>query len=342
MNKIGIIGDIHLRMSEKYGRYDSSTGLNTRLTEKLNYLKEAISTFINEKVHTVIFLGDIFDTINPSERLRSLFFDIISPLIRQFVHVYIILGNHEVNLVNLHSFMTVKSLDITYITIVDDILMTPISGMFFVPYGKENELKDIDPSQFLENSILFGHMRIKPYFEDGIDLEFLKKHFNLIRNGHYHIPDEIHTGSLCVYRRDEIDTDHRYEIFDVDKNKVRIFPIIGEDKFFKLNTDIKDLEDIMESGFFELEESNGLVVDIKIKDTKENLETISVKSLKRSIKNAEMVIISKEVIPDTENRTVGTLSKNFNLEDDIVRYCNNNERTDMIECGKNILKEINI
>ena len=119
MSKIGVIGDIHLRMSEKYGRYDSSTGLNTRLTEKLNYLKKAIYDFIQQNVSHVVFLGDIFDTINPSERLRSLFFDLVGILLRDNISVFIILGNHEVNLVNLHSLMTVKSLNVDNLFIIE-------------------------------------------------------------------------------------------------------------------------------------------------------------------------------------------------------------------------------
>ena len=111
--KIGVIGDIHLMSNEKYGKYDYKLGMNTRTVTKLDYLKFILDGFIESEVKTVVFLGDIFETLNPSEKLKSNFFSMLSTVLNRGIKVIIITGNHDCNMHSMHTYMTAEALNVT-------------------------------------------------------------------------------------------------------------------------------------------------------------------------------------------------------------------------------------
>ncbi|HKK83718.1 MAG TPA: metallophosphoesterase, partial [Atribacterota bacterium] len=57
--------DIHLGV-ENYGRFDSKTGLHSRLNDFIKSLTTAIDIAIEEKVDFALFCGDAYKNNSPS------------------------------------------------------------------------------------------------------------------------------------------------------------------------------------------------------------------------------------------------------------------------------------
>ena len=334
MAKITIVGDIHLRSVEKFGKFNTETGLNTRTEDKLRMIEEVVDTSITAEVDLVVFLGDIFDVVNPSERLRSFFVEKLRPLFDAKITTIVILGNHEIGGFDLHSFLTAKALNLDYFRICNELKEISLGGksILLVPYGYEKALYN----KLLEKNydLMLSHIPISPQWENGIEGSFLKEHIRIIRNGHYHTADEFHVGSLCVYNRKEIGVKHRYEILDL--NKEHFVAIDVEDReFLKIDTDVEYFTEHIKK----YKDFKG-IVSIKIIDIRENLESISTVSVRNLFSNAFKVTVDKKCV--ISNAIESPVVQNFNMcsvEEDIKDWCKKSKREEMIDIGLEIYNE---
>ena len=330
MSKITIAGDIHLRSVEKFGKLNTKTGLNTRTEDKLKIIKFVVDKSIEHGVKAVFFLGDVFDTVNPSEKLRSLFIETVSPLFEKEISVVVIVGNHEKGALNLHSFLTAKALNSPYFRVCDTMTNIEMDSIkvLLVPYGYENALYN----HLLENtySLMLSHIPIAPQFPDGIDQKFLTVEH--IRNGHYHKADNIHIGSLCVCSRTDIDNAQSFEIINLENMYADSIPV-SEREFIKINTDIDKLQEKACPAF-------DAVVSIKLIDTKEKLESVSIPSIKKLFPEAHKVVVEKEQIKS--DKIVWEKSNdvlNTDIKKDIQLYCENKNKIEMEKPGIEIFEE---
>ena len=151
-----ISADYHLKTVDKCGI--TVNGQNSRLLDKTKSLSTIVQSAIDNKSDGFFFLGDIFDKINPSEKLRRLFVStVIAPLVSNGIKIIILRGNHDTNF-DISSFeseaMLAEAIQpglITFITEPTEIEFPDFLGVF-IPYG-------IKPAKgrFGKEAILFGH-----------------------------------------------------------------------------------------------------------------------------------------------------------------------------------------
>ena len=102
--KIIISTDYHLRTEDPAGI--SINGVNSRLLDRINSLSIVVNYAIENKADFFFILGDIFNKINPIEKLRTLFVaTVINPLILNGIPIVIVPGNHDTNF-DVTSFQT--------------------------------------------------------------------------------------------------------------------------------------------------------------------------------------------------------------------------------------------
>lgn len=93
--KVVIIGDCHFGAGYSYGRPDPETGINSRLLEYEKTLSNIITYAIKNKIELVVFLGDIFETRNPTSQQSVCFYRQLKRLSNAGITIYILMGNHD-------------------------------------------------------------------------------------------------------------------------------------------------------------------------------------------------------------------------------------------------------
>lgn len=333
MSKIAVIGDIHLKSTEKYGRYIPKLGLDTRTRDKLSIVDYAVKKSLEEDVSHIFFAGDIFDSLTPSERLRSMFFRKLKDAISE-KKVYLIIGNHDTNLVSMHTLLTVQEINHHNIVVVDGIEELEIDSrkISICSYGYEDALyQKMNKTQGVYCDILLGHMRIDPYFRDSIlTEEFIERMAHITRNGHYHTAGPLHVGALAVNNRSEIGNDTGFEIIDLDSMSIERYRT-PERRFIKIDSSVDGLEKV------DVECDKNTIISVKLVDTSANLEKVNIHSVKQFFKGAGKVTVDKEQILSQKEHVKTTIElHDANVDDDIERYAKSINRTDMIENGKEI------
>lgn len=86
--------DIHLGV-ENYGRFDSKTGLHSRLNDFIKSLTTAIDIAIEEKVDFALFCGDAYKNNSPSPTHQREFARQIYRLSKVGISTILINGNHD-------------------------------------------------------------------------------------------------------------------------------------------------------------------------------------------------------------------------------------------------------
>lgn len=137
--KFLISGDYHLKLVDSLGI--TVAGVNSRLTDRINSLTKVVNTAIEKQCDGFIILGDIFDKINPSEKLRKIFVKtVISPLIENEIPIIILMGNHDTNN-DVVSFETEALLASKFKA--DSILFITKPETITIPVGDSDKTKDL-------------------------------------------------------------------------------------------------------------------------------------------------------------------------------------------------------
>jgi len=203
-----VVGDIHLRRTDPLGIIEED-GLNTRLKDKIQTLQTSVQYACSNNATHLVFLGDIFDAINPPEWLKKLFWETVEPALTQNIQIRIIIGNHD-------------RTGLTYNFSGDDIIkpenvkIFPNAAYFenyklpnraedfvvqYVPYKKrEGIISELTSSP----DMLFGHFEIEgaelapdnTQMRQGIDRKDV--HGRLIWLGHIHKFQEFRPGFAYI------------------------------------------------------------------------------------------------------------------------------------------------
>jgi DNA repair exonuclease SbcCD nuclease subunit len=208
--KIGVIGDIHLRGVDPLGVINKE-GINSRLVDKLDCLTFCVRECLKYNVEMVEFLGDVFDAINPTERIRGMFWECIYPLTSKGIPTRIILGNHDMNgqIYNLESERFVARPNIRIIrseTFYERIGDTQIAHIPYIE-DKTTLVNVLKNQNTLKSRILFGHCEISGAalgadnhkMRSEIDAKFFLNELTLL--GHIHKfqeirPNLVYLGSI--------------------------------------------------------------------------------------------------------------------------------------------------
>ena len=89
--------DIHIGM-ENYGRIDPTTGINQRVVDFVNRLREIVDYALTHEADLVIFAGDAFKTRDPNPTYQREFARQVMRLSRAEIPTVLLVGNHDMPL----------------------------------------------------------------------------------------------------------------------------------------------------------------------------------------------------------------------------------------------------
>ena len=149
-----VVPDIHLKRTDPLGVIGED-GLNTRLRDKLNAVGHCVKTAVEKEATHLVFLGDIFETINPSEKLRELFWSEVAPAIEKDIEIRIIIGNHDMT-GQTHNLASDK--------------LTARKSIQIYGSGSHTEYLQVEDKQIVVNYI--PYTEDKPHFHENTDILF--------------------------------------------------------------------------------------------------------------------------------------------------------------------------
>jgi len=156
------VADIHLKLTDPLGKIENR--LNTRLNDKLNSIVQSVDFALEKEVDFVVFLGDIFHTFNPHEKLRELFIQTIQKLVQQGIPIMWVVGNHETDMQSFNFAAAGRLLNLTsnnnkFLIISQHISMEKYGYTFsFIPatYTDEQIVKELEKVKS-NKTLVFGH-----------------------------------------------------------------------------------------------------------------------------------------------------------------------------------------
>lgn len=203
MTNFVAIADIHFDNADSWG-VQTESGLNSRDIDRLEIVRSIVQYSITNSVDFVIFLGDVFNTSRPVERLKAAFYLELAPLFHSEIPVYILCGNHELGAFdNAYSsifVLTGSEKYAPYLHIILEPSQKVINGFkfSFIPWVKNATSFFAENSEYIENfDVIFSHLEIQgatmgkhEYIsKDGLPRDLFKNKYVLL--GHYHKPQKV-------------------------------------------------------------------------------------------------------------------------------------------------------
>ncbi|MCG8377060.1 MAG: exonuclease subunit SbcD, partial [Chlorobiales bacterium] len=105
--KILHTADIHIGY-KTHGVIDPKSGLNSRLDDFERCFRYMVAHAISEGVDLVLFCGDAYRDMNPSQTDQRIFARCLKPLLDRDIPVVMIVGNHD----HPYTFGKVNSMEI--------------------------------------------------------------------------------------------------------------------------------------------------------------------------------------------------------------------------------------
>jgi DNA repair exonuclease SbcCD nuclease subunit len=190
--RFGLMTDIHFGLKK---------ASKVVLDWQLETFYKAFKTFKDNDVTDIIILGDVFDNRNTNTTyILDIFLNkFLTPLRRDFAHVYILVGNHDMfyrNKRECNILSTIVEKRYNNVHIIEDI--TRVGEVLLVPWVcKESDVKKIaDESR--NGGVLLGHLEVNGFrmtangkaCDNGLS-QSLFKGFDLVLSGHFHLKDKI-------------------------------------------------------------------------------------------------------------------------------------------------------
>lgn len=183
MSKILFVGDVHLKGSTPISRKDN---YSETILRKLEWVKGYADSI---ECKNIIFLGDIFDTVNTSLQYFSLCLSTFKQIVDSGINLYTIVGNHDIRYDSIDTLpvtplgILVKSEAIKLLDelVIDD---TYIKGVHYTDF----------PSRNLSDTSLFSIMVAHRFYEAAFNEEPISRHnvidwcFDAYILGHDHRP----------------------------------------------------------------------------------------------------------------------------------------------------------
>lgn len=86
--------DVHFGV-ENYGKTDSQTGINTRLSDFKSNMDKVVRAAIDARVDFFVLCGDAYKTAHPTPTQQKLLMECLFKLYKAGIHVVIVVGNHD-------------------------------------------------------------------------------------------------------------------------------------------------------------------------------------------------------------------------------------------------------
>lgn len=352
--KYGLIADIHLSISDSLSPLDSETGLSIRTLDKLNALEEALKVSISQNCEAFFIMGDIYDKLNPPEKLKEAFLRTILPYSKE-IKIIIFPGNHDgADFTNnyLSEIALLESFENSPFTIVD----VPTTLYFnngrdkflIVPWIANHDTIINVLSQCEEGLILVGHMEVfgaltstEYHLTSGIHQGIFQK-FKFVALGHYHrhqrlAKNLIYVGSPIIKDMSEIHDEKKgFVIYDSNSNKFEFIQLEKRRGFiYKLTeTNLDEVQAQLDSD----PPKEGDLIELEFFGTKEWINSIK-GEIHKYIKTTynPLKIKSKRSYIKEENVKAKDILSLKNRIDRIKEYSKNN--VEYINLGIELYKE---
>jgi DNA repair exonuclease SbcCD nuclease subunit len=355
------VTDIHLKTTDPHGKI-MPDGINSRLTDRINHIKQTVDHAIKIKADYWICLGDVFDKINPPEVLRNLFFDAIAPLFQAGIKVIIIIGNHDTDF-RVHSFMA----DERFINTIN--ANTPLGDQFkviaepteldlngtkayAVPYDHPDEIaKTLAAYKSKAGTLLLGHFDVKGALVGGTEFamtngipQSLMDGFRYSILGHYHKFQKtkkwMYIGSVSIVDWGEADDKKGFLQLD-DTGKLKIEFIAFKERTF-FHHKIFQVDDPDFSALGTWSDFNGHIVKLTFIGDEDWYLTFNKQEIKSKV--LKTLGAHKLSIAHSTTRNLGDKHPEIDVSTSWVEgvefYCKKKGKPDMLELGKEILQEV--
>lgn len=267
MYKTVLVADVHLRDTDMIPKEDER-GLSIRTKDKLNNLKAAINFAIDKKFDSFIVAGDLFHSTRPSNQLKTEVSEILSKLVRNKIHLYLIGGNHDTTNGNYYNMMSESHFsDYISFTMNQSIATKTETSLHLLSWNNRNELepdsKTILISHLQVESAEYGDERLAKTGTKVNDIKGYKKAYL----GHLHKRQKTkyynYIGSLNINNFGERDNPTGFLTLTLKDNKVTEQYHNTKDKtFVKETIDIQTQSDIKNK--FEGENLQGVIIKLEI------------------------------------------------------------------------------
>jgi DNA repair exonuclease SbcCD nuclease subunit len=198
-HKFIVLADVHLDNSDKWGRIDPATNVNSRVVDKLRIVRSEIDFANEKKVDFVVFLGDTFDSPRPPLRVKRLFYEELTRLESTPV---LVLGNHEISAFE-NAYTSDSVLFATYnkkqVIVVSDIFEH--KNFLFLSF-LEDPVEYIDR---MKDKVVFWHGDVmgakfseKVISDRGVSVDVFAT-ANAAFLGHYHLHHQVGNSGRNVW-----------------------------------------------------------------------------------------------------------------------------------------------
>jgi len=345
------IADLQLRLQEKYGV--SEKGVNSRLTDKLKILEGAVSRALENSHDMFIIGGDIFEKINPPDKLRKLFLDCIKPLFGK-IPIFIIIGNHDTDNTNHpwtgEQYISNSNPDFQNVFVIDKPQAFNIHNTNFslIPWPRNNEELIKTLLTINKQSIILGHFPIRGAkastelkLWEGPNSAMLEPFIYTIL-GHYHIfqytDQYVYVGSPARVDMSEKDYVKGYLEFTISNEEFSWFIIESNDRKF-LNLSYTEPEIIKLPPD---EEVDGAIVKLTLQGGDKWLneqKALMISGILRNKGAHNVVKQIKRIIDPLETPLVSISKQGYG--EMVTNYAVSLKREDVTEIGIEILNEAN-
>jgi len=192
-----VMADIHFKWNETLGLMVD--GVNSRLTDKLKAFDFALNYGFENQVDFVVIVGDLFDSINPDEKLRALVSGVINKYLRKGLTIYYIIGNHDSNGLDNSCYMSEGEFASKekFIIVRDEAKIIKGSpNLLMVPWMQEKYIREYNDRS---DTVLFYHGMVDGSKADG---------------GRHSLKSKVTQGDLKGFRRVELGDVHLRQSFN--------------------------------------------------------------------------------------------------------------------------------
>ena len=255
--KTCIFADIHLKNKDQFGKQINFNGLRVeeRSLYKIKRMKEII---LQEKPDCLIIAGDLWDTSQPSEILRALFFKTIPSLASK---VFYVCGNHDME--NLFPSGLSES--------------QAFQNFVIIPAKQWSRVGNIDMIGWTRNDSEFISLcRKNTFLVSHRDISQMELSYNYIFYGHNHVHKQegkfFSIGSLFKDDWAEEGIDHKYMVIEDDKFEFKTNPdlqIRSFDGICRSTDEINKLDAIR----FIFKGKASALININEKEIRKNFDT---------------------------------------------------------------------
>lgn len=304
MNKIILLGDLHLGKNLSQGRTGIGSNLNSRIVDQLNLLDWTLDRAIENTAEHIIITGDVFEEPRPNLPLITLFVSWLKKCQANSINVHIILGNHDIlrnGFVYSSPLDIISEVEMEGIEVYKNIdsIIIDTTAFTFIPFRDRKSLgaaTQQDGLKILQETIAY-------------ELASLPRTYKKVVVGHLVIEGSIPVG-------DEID-DITNELFCPIKmfegyDYVWMGHVHKPQVMNKKNPYVAHIGSMDISNFGETEQKKYIVILDTDSDEEFQIEYLPTRALRKIT-----ITIPKEII-DTTNYVLSQL-KSVNLDKSIVK-----------------------